>query len=217
MIKEWRRRRAARRVRPGDGRPLRPFRWWQLLSRALFYLRLTHDDGRQVVYAIDVMHGRTDGSGVVHAHLYVDGRQHARSGLPAAFPVHGGTVEVSTSAFGLGRCHYVTTEGAEHPLVPDRDSAEGRRAYVDRAHPELSRWVGHVSSAVLVVALLLLASQLGEQLTRPEEIARHVGAFTSPVDLSAWGNVLVGLGATAASTERALRLRHHWLLDGGAG
>ncbi|WJV50451.1 hypothetical protein [Streptomyces flavofungini] len=217
MIDEWRRRRAARRVKPGDGWPLQPFRWWQLLSRALFYLRLTHDDGRQIVYAIDVRHGRTDESGAVNADLYVDGRRHARSRLPAAFPVPGGTVEVRTSAFGLKRCHYVTAEGTEHRLVPDRDSAEGRRAYVDRAHPALSRWIGHLSSIVLVLALLLLVSQLVEQVTRPDEIARHVGAFTSPVDLSAWGNAVAGFVAAAAGTERALRLQYHWLLDAGAG
>ncbi|MFE3143919.1 hypothetical protein [Streptomyces scopuliridis] len=52
MLKEWRRRRAVRRVHPGDGRALRRFRWWQSLFRTLFSLRLTNDDGRQEVYAV---------------------------------------------------------------------------------------------------------------------------------------------------------------------
>ena len=38
MSEKSRRRRAARRVQPGDGRPLERFRWWQL-SRSLFHLR----------------------------------------------------------------------------------------------------------------------------------------------------------------------------------
>jgi hypothetical protein len=37
--------------------------------------------------------------------------------------------------------------------------------------------------------------------------------FTSPVHLPGWLNFGLGLGAAAASTERALRLRHNWLLD----
>ncbi|QIK10858.1 hypothetical protein G7Z12_37185 [Streptomyces sp. ID38640] len=217
MIKKWRRRRAAQRIKPGDGRPLKPFRWWQMTFRALFYLRLTNDDGRQTVYAVDVRHWQNQSSGEVKAHLYLDGRQHAQSKLPAAFPVPGGTVEVRMSAFGLKRCHYVTAKGAEHQLVPDRDSAEGRRAHFDRAHPALSRWIGLLSSIVLVIALALLISQLIETVTQVEPVAQRIGTFTSPIDLPVWLNITIGAGAAAASMERALRLRYSWLLDGGAG
>ncbi|MFC8566948.1 hypothetical protein ACFUIW_14445 [Streptomyces sp. NPDC057245] len=217
MFENLRRQRALKRVVPGNGRPLKRFRWWQSLSRALFYLRLTAGDGRQSVWAVDVKHGRQDSNGHVRAHLYLDGRHHAESRLPAVFPVPGGSVEVRASSFGLKRCHYVTDDGAEHQLVPDRDSAEGRRAHFDRKHPALSRWTGAVSAAVLVVALLVLLVQLAEQLTRPQEIAQYVGTFTSPVHLSGWANTAVGLVTAAASTERALRLRYSLLLDGGAG
>jgi hypothetical protein len=217
MFKEWRRRRAAQRVKPGDGRALKRFRWWQLPFRALFYLRLTNDDGRQTFYAVDVRHWQNQSSGEVKAHLYLDGRQHAQSTLPAAFPVPGGTVEVKMSAFGLKRCHYVTAEGAEHQLVPDRDSAEGRRAHFDRAHPALSRWIGFLSQVVLVTALVLLISQLIGPVTQVEPIAQRIGTFTSPITLPAWLNITLGAGTLAASTERALRLRYRWLLDGGAG
>ncbi|MFH9733371.1 hypothetical protein [Streptomyces sp. NPDC017260] len=217
MLKEWRHRRAVRRVKPGDGRPLKRFRWWQMLTRALFRLRLVNDDGRQTVYAVDVRH-QNKSEGHVRAHLYLDGRHHAESRVPAVFPVQGGTVEVRTSGFGLKRCHYVTTEGAEHQLVPDPASAEGRRARLDRAHPVLSRCTGVLSSLVLAIGLVLLILQLAEQVTRaPEGVAQYVGTFVSPVDLPAWGNVAVGLVTAAASTERALRLRYNWLLDGGVG
>ncbi|MFJ7076299.1 hypothetical protein [Streptomyces sp. NPDC098781] len=217
MFKELRRRRAAKRITPGDGRPLKRFRWWQMTLRVLFYLRLTNDDGRQTVYAVDVRHWQNNSSGNVKAHLYVDGRQSARSRLPAAFPVPGGTVEVRMSAFGLKRCHYVTEDGTAYQLVPDRDSAEGRRAHFDRRHPALSRGIGFLSSTVLGVALFVLAAQVVEQLTRVEGIAQHIGTFAAPVDLPAWGNTVVGFVTLIASTERALRLRHSWLLDGAAG
>ncbi|GAA2645359.1 hypothetical protein [Streptomyces vastus] len=217
MFKEWRHRRAVQRVKPGDGRPLKRFRWWQMLTRALFHLRLVNDDGRQTVYAVDVRH-QNQSEGYVKAHLYLDGRHHAESRVPAVFPVQGGTVEVRTSGFGLKRCHYVNAEGAEHQLVPDPASAEGHRARLDRSHPALSRWIGFLSLIMLVIGLVLLILQLAEQVTRaPEGVAQYVGTFTSPIDLPAWGNAVVGLVTAAASTERALRLRYSRLLDGGAG
>jgi catechol 2,3-dioxygenase-like lactoylglutathione lyase family enzyme len=217
MFKEWRHRRAVQRVKPGDGRPLKRFRWWQMLTRALFHLRLMNDDGRQTLYAVDVKHQNAS-DGYVKAHLYLDGRHHAESRVPAVFPVQGGTVEVRASAFGLKRCHYVTAEGAEFQLVPDPGSAEGRRARLDRSHPALSLCMGFLSVIVLVIGLALLILQLAEQITRdPEGVAQYVGTFISPIDLSAGVNAVVGLVTVAASTERALRLRYNWLLDGGAG
>nr|WP_303714015.1 hypothetical protein [Kutzneria buriramensis]WKX13363.1 hypothetical protein Q4V64_39910 [Kutzneria buriramensis] len=176
-----------------------------------------NDDGRQTVYTVDVRH-QNQSSGYVKAHLYLDGRHHAESKVPAVFPVQGGAVEVRTSSFGLRRCHYVTAEGAEFQLIPDPASAEGRRARLDRSHPALSRWIGFLSLIMLVIGLALLILQLAEQVTRaPEGLAQYVGTFTSPIDLPAWGNAVVGLCAVAASTERALRLRYNGLLDGGAG
>ncbi|MEU9876103.1 hypothetical protein [Streptomyces phaeochromogenes] len=217
MLKEWRRQRAVQRVKPGDGRPLKRFRWWQMLTRALFHLRLMNDDGRPTVYAVDVKHQNAS-EGYVTAHLYLDGRHHAESKVPAVFPVQGGTVEVRTSGFGLKRCHYVTAEGAEHQLTPDPASAEGRRARLDRSHPALSRGIGLLSVIVLVIGLVLLILQLAEQVTRaPEGIAQYVGTFTSPIDLSAWGNTVLAIATVAASTERALRLRYSRLLDGAVG
>ena len=218
MFDDVRRRRAMGRVKPGDGRALKRFRWWQLPFRALFYLRLPNDHGGRSVYAVDVRHAKSDDNGRVSAQLYLDGRHHAESKLPAAFPVPGGVVEVRRSEFGLKRCHYVTDDGAEYPLVPDRDSAEGRRAHFDRKHPVVSRAVGFLSAVVLLGGLFLVLTQLAEQLTGPEEIARYVGGtFTAPVDLPAWANTVVGLVTVTASTERALRLRYSRLLDGAAG
>ncbi|WP_413099551.1 hypothetical protein [Streptomyces sp. Inha503] len=219
MFKEWRHRRAVQRVKPGDGRALKRFRWWQSLTRALFHLRLMNDDGRQTVYSVDVRHQKhSSSSGKVIAHLFLDGRHHAESTVPAVFPVQGGTVEVRASGFGLKRCHYVTAEGAEFQLIPDPASAEGRRARFDRSHPALSRCIGFLSVIVLVVGVVLLVLQLAEQITRdPDGFAQYVGTFTSPIQLSAWSNTVVGLVTVAASTERALRLRYNWLLDGGVG
>ena len=49
MQEDWRRRRAARRVKDGDGHPLKRFRWWQTGTRSLLSLRLARADGRPAV------------------------------------------------------------------------------------------------------------------------------------------------------------------------
>ncbi|GAA0275333.1 hypothetical protein [Cryptosporangium japonicum] len=215
MIEQWRRMRAARRIQPGDGRALKPFRWWQLPFRALLYLTLSHPDGRPTVYAVDLPHRADTGSGKARAHLYVDGRQYARSKLPAAFPVEGGTIEVAISAFGVKRCHYVTVDGEERQLVPDPRSAEGRRARFDGNHPALSRATGVLSVLTLLVGVALNVLQLAEPISRIPAITENLGRFDSPVHLPIWLNVALALGAVAGSTERALRLRYSLLDQAG--
>ncbi len=216
MLKEWRRRRAAQRVKPGDGRPLKRFRWWQMfLGRALLHLQLTGDDGRQVVYAVDVRHWGDKEDGEVRAQLYRAGRHHAESKVPAFFPVEGGTIEVATSGFGVKRCHYVTADGAERQLTPDPRSAEGRRARLERDHPSVSRLIGFVSMVMLIVGVGLNLLQLLDPISRIPPIAENLGVFESPIHLPLWLNITLGLAAGLASTERALRLRYHWLLDAG--
>ncbi len=213
MFQDWRQGRAVRRVRPGNGRPLKPYRWWQPTSRSLLYLPLKSVDGRKVLYAVDVNHVKKHFSeeGKGEAHLYLDGRHHAESELPAAFPVEGGTIEVADSDFGLKRCHYVTADGAEYPLVPDKGSGEGRRARLHRERPALSRWIGFVSVVLLVIPACLLVPQLIEAAFHLPPVADRFGTFVSPVQLPLWLNVALGLGAASASVERALRLRHTWL------
>ncbi|MFC4014252.1 hypothetical protein ACFOY2_44000 [Nonomuraea purpurea] len=215
MFKEWQRRRAVQRVQPGNGRTLKRFRWWQPFSRTLFYLPLRNDDGRQVVYAVDVNHVQRflSENGKGKAHLYLDGKHHAESELPAAFPLRGSTIEVAPTAFGLKRCHYVTTEGAEHQLIPDRSSSEGRRAHLDREHPALSRLISYCSLILLVIPLLLLIPQLIEVVFKLPPVTQRFGTFTSPIQLPGWLNLTLTLGAAAAGWERALRLRYNWLLD----
>lgn len=214
VFSDWNSRRAARRVRPGDRHALQRYRWWQLFSRSLFHLHLTDKDGQRHTWSVDVRHGG-DSNGEVLAQLYLDRQHHARSKFPAAFPVPGGAIEVVASGYGLKRCHYVTHDGAERQLVPDPASAEGRRARLERKHPALSRTIALVSVAVLLVALILGVPQIVQEISQIPPIAENVGSFTSPFRLPAWFNLTL-LGATAvASTERALRLRNNWLLDGG--
>lgn len=213
MFDELRQQRSAKRVKSGDGRLLKRFRWWHLLRRALFYLPFSRADGSQIVYAVDVPLWGDPTSGEVKANLYLDGRHHAESKVPTAFPVEGGAIEVAVSTFGIKRCHFVTADGAEHQLTPDARSAEGRRARLERDHPVLSRRIGVFSVIMLVIGVGLNLLQLAEPITQIPPIAETVGRFESPVHLPLWLNITLGLGAALASTERTLRLRYHWLLD----
>lgn len=214
MASESRRRRAVKRAKAGDGHPLQRYRWWQPFSRALFHLRLVGADGRPETWSVDVRLGGDD-NGVVRAQLYRDGVNRATSKLPAAFPVPGGVIEVAASGYGLKRAHFVADDGTERQLVPDAASAEGRRARLHRKAPGLSRMIGAASILVLVVALVLGVPQLIEQITHIPPIADAIGTFESPIHLAPWANISLVVGALLASTERALRLRYNWLLDGG--
>ncbi|WP_020014921.1 hypothetical protein [Promicromonospora sukumoe] len=215
MFSDRSRRRADQRVRPGDGSPLQRFRWWQPLSRSLFHLELTTADGRPETWSVDIRHGGDD-NGTVRAKLYLDGRLHAVSKLPARFPVTGGVIEVVTSGFGLRRCHYVSDDGAERQLAPDVASAEGRRARLENAHPVAGRLIGLVSVVVLLIGLVLGVPQIIEEVSQFPPLAERIGStFTSPIQLPAWLNLSILAATLVASTERALRLRYNWLLDGG--
>ncbi|MEV4351097.1 hypothetical protein AB0J83_42110 [Actinoplanes sp. NPDC049596] len=198
------------RVRPGDGRPLQRFRWWQLFTgRKLFWLRLGG-----TVYAVDVrVNGKEAGDfGMVH--LYVDGRHQARSRMPAAIPVDGGTIQVAMSGIGLKRAHFVTTGGEEYQLTPDPQSAIGRRLRFDREHRSLSRWIAAGSVAALIVGGGLNLLQMLEPILGVPPIVERFGRFESPIDLPLGLNVALGAAAVLGAVERSLRLRYHWLLDG---
>jgi hypothetical protein len=204
---------ASKRLKPGDGRELQRFRWWQLPLRSLFWLQLTSNDGHISTYAVDVRHWARVDDSKVRAHLFVNGRHGAESKLPASFPVEGGTVEVAMSAYGIKRCHYVATAEASRRLTPDPASAEGRRARLDAEHPALSRGIGVVSVLMLVIGVGLNLLQLAGPISQIPPIAESIGTFASPIRLPLWLNITLGAGAVLASMERALRLRYTPLLD----
>lgn len=215
-MSSWNDRRLSRRVKPGDGRPLRPFRWWHMLTRSVLSISLPAG-GRVVVHSVEVMHGGDLNTGEVMARLYRDGRLDAESRVPARFPVEGGVIEVRTSEAGMRRCAFVADDGSEHQLVPDPASAEGRRMRFAREHPGPSRLVGAVSILVLLIGVGVNLLQVAEPISQIPPIADTIGTFESPVNLPLWLNISLGLAAAVGATERALRMRYHWLLDSGAG
>ncbi len=56
------RQRAVRKVKPGNGRPLKRYRWWQWFARSVYHLSLTGDHGHPTIYTVDVKYWQ-DSSG----------------------------------------------------------------------------------------------------------------------------------------------------------
>ncbi|KPN18992.1 hypothetical protein [Arthrobacter sp. Edens01] len=201
-------------LKPASTPALQPFRWWEAFSRSLLHLYLRGPDGARQTWSVDVRHGG-DTDGEVYAHFYRDGLHMARLKPPVLFPLPVGTIRIAVSTYGLRQADYVTHDGAVQPLVPDASSAEGLRAHLDRTRPGLSRLIGAASALVLLVSLALGVPQLLQSVTEFPPLAENIGTFASPILLPAWANTSLLLAGLAASTERALRLRYNWLLDGG--
>lgn len=209
MFNKRRRQRAASKVEPGDGHSLKPYRWWQVLQRSMFHLELTDETETSHLYNVDYDQFGWDEK----VHLYRGGQHIAASGLPAAFPVPGGAIEVATSTFGLKRMHYVSEDGVARQLTPHSGSGEGLRARFGSRYPTASRWLGIISLVILLIALILGVPQVVEVVSGLDIIADRFGTFTSPIHLPAQVNTTLTVAAILASIERALRLRYNWLLD----
>lgn len=210
MWSQWRRKRQHVRVEPGDGSALKPHRPWQMLTRSVFHVELADEDDVPRDYAVDIKYFSWDGT----VGFYADGRQELVSEQPTAFPVPGGVVEVVVGASGLRRVHLVSDDGGqERTLAPVRHSAEYWRAVMDHRYPVLSRWVGRGAIAILLLGLVAFGPQLLEAVTEWDVVGDRVGTYTSPISLPGWLNTTLLIAGTAASLERALTLRSHWLID----
>lgn len=199
-----------KRVKPGNGQALPPYRWWHPLNRALLFARVPSEGG-SATYAVDVrVLGDTE-DGEVRARLYRDGRQVAVSRVPARFPVENGVIEVRAGTYGLRRAEWVADDGTRTAMTPHPRSGEGLRARFHRAHPTASRAIAGASIVVVLVGVTLEVLQLLEILTGIPPVNEITGSFVSPVALPLWANVTVVLIVAVASIERALRLRSSWL------
>lgn len=193
------------KVHPGDGSPLPPLRGWQKLRRSVFGAQHA---GRRYDVAVDFFDVDE------RIPLYVDGRHVETRASPAAFPVPGGRIEVALGTYGLKRARIVTDDGAEHRLEPAHGTLEHWRQSVDRRHPAASRAVSAVSWTVLVAALLVgLTELLDVGLPWLADIADLPLPEASPIHFPAWITGPAAVLGPVAAIDRALMMRHHWLLD----
>jgi hypothetical protein len=189
---------------------LRPVRRRDVLHRQLYTVKHPGPRGDRLDHTVEIDAGRDDGRAV----LYVDGRERATTDMPGSFPVAGGVIEVAIGLHGVQRVHLVGDDGTERRLVPVPGTLEDLRGRVHRRHPWLSRIVGWLAIAILVVDLVLGVPQALEFLTtRVDRIAELFGTFTSPIVLPLWLTITLALAGAVAGVERSLTLRHNRLLD----
>ncbi|MEU3271049.1 hypothetical protein ABZ639_09380 [Saccharomonospora sp. NPDC006951] len=183
---------------------LRPFRRSQVLHRWLYTIAFAGH-----TWTVDVDLGDEDGA----AELYRDGLLHARGDLPSAFAVPGGTIEVDAGLYGVTRVHLVREDGEQRRLSPVKGTAEDLRGRLARRHPLLSRSIAGLAIVVLALNLVLAVPQALELLTTIPKVADNIGAFTSPVVLPMWLNIILVTAGALAATERVLTLRRNRVLD----
>lgn len=209
FFKSKRRQRAIKKVKDGDGRALKPFRFFEVFYRSLFYIKLREEDGEMHIYAVHVDYFDENES----IDLYRDGKHHAKAANPAFFPVPGGIIEVATTTYGLKRIHYVTEDEQEFVLSPDRRSAEGLRLRLDAKFPAISSIIGKLAVIILLTSIILGLPQLAAMISQLPIIEERWGSFTSPIILPAWLNTTLLVAGIIAAVERALTLKNHWLID----
>src|SRR5690625_2397707 len=141
VYRRWKKKRAIQKIKPGDGQPLKQYRWWQMIYRSLFFIKIPDEDGIKNIYAVNINYFSEDED----ADLYCNGKHDANSKLPAIFPVPGGVIEVATTTYGVKRMHYVKEDGREQQLFPHPHSAEGLRMKFDFYFPRISKFIGVVA------------------------------------------------------------------------
>src|SRR5699024_1574259 len=166
-----------KKIQPGDGHQLKPFRWWQMLERTLFYAPMNTQDGQPRTYAVSVNFFDWDDN----ADVYLNGKHHARAKLPASIPVEDGAIEVATTLYGLKRMHFVPATGEERVLRPDGASAEGLRDTLAKRKPVLSRTIGILAVLILLTLLPIGLLQLVEFFSQTDVAGNFMDPFTSPI------------------------------------
>lgn len=181
-----------------------PYRWWHLLHRSVLGIR--HADH---FYAVDYDYFDWDDE----VKFYRDGHQIAVGRQPNAYPVEGGQIEFATTFYGVRRAHLVLTGGAVHALSPDPKSPEAWRKRLAERHRVVSSLIAVAAVLVLVGGLVVGSMALIETLTHTE-VAEPLGwSFSSPVELTGAVATAWGVAGVLAVAERAVSMRHHWLLD----
>lgn len=209
FFRQQKRRRAIKKVKEGDGHTLKPYRLWHIFTHSLFHITITKENNEQVNYALKSRYFADDSS----VDLYRGTTHIAYSTLPATIPLENGILEVKSGGSGINKIHYLTDEAETFSIYPDKRSVRGWRLGLHRRAPFVSTCLGLLAAAILLTSLALGLPQIVEQLTEIPWVAEHIGTFQSPINLSIWLNVVIGVATGFAATERALMLQSHWLID----
>lgn len=208
MFRFKRRNRRLKKVKKGDGHPLKKYKLWHMFTRSLFHIEIKTNEKERLNYAVNCSYFVEE----PRADLYREGRHIAYSKLPAVFPVENGFIEAASGSYGIKRMHYVTEEETEYRLYPDKRSLRGLRLSLDNQFPLTSRLIGVISILMLLTTFVLGLPQLIEPISQVPWIAENIGVFVSPFEYSAMENFWIVVLGVIAGVERSLLLRNKWLL-----
>ena len=209
FIRRWRQRSKMKKVKEGDGHPLKPYRLWHIFTRSLFHIEIINDMNEKTTYAINCKYFVEE----PRADLYHNGKHIAYSKLPATFPVENGFIEVEHGGYGVNRIHYAADKEEAFSIYPDKRSIRGLRMWMDKRFPRISRLMGIIAIIVLLVSIALSLPQLIDTITKIPWITENIGRFESPIAFPIWANIAIFVAAAIAGVERTLMLRKHWLID----
>lgn len=191
-------------VKAGDGRAFKQLHWWEIMTRSVFYLQINSDQ-----YAVEVYFFRFEDNIMV----YKNGEQVSMGTESMKYQAGDGLIEIALSDYGVKRMHYVREASQDEMLIPDKQSAEGLRYKFGHKFPRVSKWMGVIAIAVLLVSVVLWIPQIVELLAGWDILERYIGGFQSPVNLSGWLNMALVVLSVLAITERTLTIKYHWLID----
>lgn len=194
-------------VKDGDSRALKPLRWWEMMTRSVFYLEVYNSK-----YAVEVYYFRFEDNIMV----YKNGRQVALGTESMKYQVAetGGEVEIALSDYGVKRMHYTReVRGEEQMLVPDKQSAEGMRYRFGQRFPRVSKWIGWIAVAVLLISVILWIPQIIDLMSNWDILEDYIGGYESLINLPGWLNTTLVVLSVLAVVERTLSVKYHWLID----
>lgn len=207
------RKRRLKKVTEGDGHALKSYRFWHVFTHSLFHIHIINDENEKTNYALKSRYFAENAS----VDLYYENKHIASSTLPAVIPMENGILEVKSGGSGINKINYITDKDEMFFVYPDKRSVRGLRLGLHQRFPKISSFIALLATLVLLMSVVLSLSQLLEPMAQIPWVAENIGTIESPVKLSVWANIAVGIAAAIAATERALMLRSHWIIDMGAG
>ncbi len=189
-----------------EPRQLEPLGPWERLVRGRFEIQ--HNGS---LYVVDSLYIDLD----ERIRLYRDGElADVRRGRAKFRLDDGARIEAAAAKLGMKYVH-MRVDGVPDPipLQPSRGTPEAWRARLGREHPDLSRAVGLVSFAVLLIVFVIELPGLVNLVGSLTPIIGWPEIQVPTLGLPVWANVgLIVLGGLAG-LERSLSMEYNALLD----
>jgi len=189
-----------------EPRQLQPLGRWERLVRGRFEIR--HNGS---LYVVDSLYIDLD----ERIRLYRDGElAEVRRGRAKFRLGDGARIEAAVAKLGMKYVR-MRVDGVRDPipLQPSKGTPEAWRAQLEQDHPDLSRIVGYVSLAVLLVVFVIELPGMVNLAGSLTPIVGWPGFQVPTFGLPVWVHVGLILLGGLAGLERSLSMEYNPLLD----